>query len=196
MSEVTDLTVIEIKPEQAPMLTVLMAQSVADAIQTVTGITPGIKWPNDIVMDGRKVCGILTEMSTEMTWIHYVVIGVGINVHQQTFPEELKDKASSLDLAGAQSVKRAELVAEVMKRFEIYYEQFEKEGNLSVIWERYNEMLVNRDREVRVLEPGHEYTGHAIGIDKNGELLVRRENGQVETIYAGEVSVRGIYGYV
>ena len=131
-----------------------------------------------------------------MIWIHYVVIGVGINVHQQTFPEELKDKALSLDLAGAQSVKRAELVAEVMKRFEIYYEQFEKEGNLSVIWERYNEMLVNRDREVRVLETGHEYTGHAIGIDKNGELLVRRENGQVETIYAGEVSVRGIYGYV
>ena len=60
-------------------------EDVADAIQTVTGITPGIKWPNDIVMDGRKVCGILTEMSTEMTWIHYVVIGVGINVHQQTF---------------------------------------------------------------------------------------------------------------
>ena len=186
----------ELKPEQAPMLTVLMAQSVADAIQTVTGITPGIKWPNDIVMDGRKVCGILTEMSTEMTWIHYVVIGVGINVHQQTFPEELKDKASSLDLAGAKSVKWAELVAEVMRNFEIYYEQFEKEGDLSVIWERYNEMLVNRDREVRVLEPGHEYNGHALGIDKNGELLVRRENGQVETIYAGEVSVRGIYGYV
>lgn len=186
----------ELKPEQAPMLTILMAQSVADAIQTVTGITPGIKWPNDIVMHGKKVCGILTEMSTEMSCIHYVVIGVGINVHQQTFPEELKDKATSLDLAGAQSVKRAELVTEVMRRFEIYYEQFEKAGDLSVIWEQYNKMLVNRDREVRVLEPGHEYNGHAIGIDKNGELLVHRENGRIEKVYAGEVSVRGIYGYV
>lgn len=122
----------------------------------------------------------------------------GINVHQQTFSKRnWKIRPHRLNLAGAQSVKRAELVAEVMKRFEIYYEQFEKEGDLSVIWERYNEMLVNRDREVRVLEPGHEYTGHAIGIDKNGELLVRRENGQVrDDLCRREVSVRGIYGYV
>ena len=186
----------ELKPAQAPMLTLVMAQSVADAIRKLTGLEAQIKWPNDIVINGRKVCGILTEMSTEMTWIHYVVIGVGINVHQQTFPAELKDKATSLDKAGAESVRRAELIAEVMKQFEIYYGELEKAGDLSTIREKYNSMLVNRDREVRVLEPGHEYNGHAIGINKTGELLVRRENGQIETIYAGEVSVRGIYGYV
>ena len=186
----------ELKPEWAPMLTILMAQSVADAIHEVTGLTAKIKWPNDIVIKGRKVCGILTEMNTEITWIHYVIIGVGINVHQTSFPEELQDKAISLDMAGAKSVRRAELVAEVIKQFEKYYEQFVKDGDLSAIQEKYNAMLVNRDREVCVLEPGHEYRAHAIGINKNGELMVRRENGKIEAVYAGEVSVRGIYGYV
>ena len=83
-------------PTKAPMLTLVMAQSVAEGIREVTGMETGIKWPNDIVMNKKKVCGILTEMSTEIDYINYVVIGVGINVNQKVFDEELKEKATSL----------------------------------------------------------------------------------------------------
>lgn len=186
----------EIIPGRAPMLTLVMAQSVAEAIREMTGVDAQIKWPNDIVLNGKKICGMLTEMSTEIDWISYVVIGVGINVNTENFPEELKGRATSLWLEEGKQYKRAALIAQIMKRFESCYEQFIKTGDLSGIQEDYNRLLVNRDREVRILEPGNEYNGHALGIDETGELLVRRVDGSVAKIYAGEVSVRGIYGYV
>ena len=88
----------EFPPERASMLTLVMAMAIARGIREVTGLDAGIKWPNDIVADGKKLCGILTEMSTEMEYIRYVVIGIGINVSMKEFPEELKQKATSLEL--------------------------------------------------------------------------------------------------
>lgn len=184
------------KPDQAPMLTLVMAQSVAEAIRHVTGEEALIKWPNDIVLNKKKICGMLTEMSTEIQWINYVVIGVGINVNTEEFPQELTGTATSLYLEKGQKVKRSLLIAEIMNRFEHYYELFAEAGNLSAMQENYNKLLVNRDREVRILEPGHEYNGHAVGINETGELQVYTEDGKRKSIYAGEVSVRGIYGYV
>lgn len=186
----------EIQPNQAPMLTLVMAQSVAEAIREVTNQEALIKWPNDIVVNGKKVCGILTEMSTEIQWINHVVIGVGINVNIESFPEELEETATSLYLESGKRQRRAPLIAEVMKQFERYYNQFIQTGDLSGMQEDYNRLLVNRDREVRVLEPGHEYNGRAAGINETGELLIRTGDGQIRKVYAGEVSVRGIYGYV
>lgn len=186
----------EIQPNQAPMLTLVMAQSVAEAIRGVTNQEALIKWPNDIVVNGKKVCGILTEMSTEIQWINHVVIGVGINVNIESFPEELEETATSLYLESGKRQRRAPLIAEVMKQFERYYNQFIQTGDLSGMQEEYNRLLVNRDREVRVLEPGHEYNGRAAGINETGELLIRTGDGQIRKVYAGEVSVRGIYGYV
>ncbi len=186
----------EIQPNQAPMLTLVMAQSVAEAIREVTNQEALIKWPNDIVVNGKKVCGILTEMSTEIQWINHVVIGVGINVNIESFPEELEETATSLYLESGKRQRRAPLIAEVMKQFERYYNQFIQTGDLSGMQEEYNRLLVNRDREVRVLDPGHEYNGRAAGINETGELLIRTGDGQIRKVYAGEVSVRGIYGYV
>lgn len=186
----------DILPNQAPMLTLVMALSVAEAIRIRTGRRALIKWPNDIVLNGKKVCGILTEMSTEIQWINYVVIGVGINVNTKNFPEELAETATSIYLENGCLQRRAPLAAEVMKQFEQYYHAFMEVGNLSEILEDYNRLLVNREREVRVLEPGHEFNGQAIGINETGELLVRAEEGVIKKVYAGEVSVRGIYGYV
>lgn len=186
----------EITPNQAPMLTLVMAQSVAKAIRAVTGEKTQIKWPNDIVLNKKKVCGMLTEMSTEIAWINYVVIGVGINVNTESFPEELSRTATSIYLEKGQKIQRSRLIAEVMKQFEHYYDLFVKTGNLSAMQEEYNRLLVNRDQDVRILEPGNEYNGHAVGINEAGELLVRTEDGQMKSVYAGEVSVRGIYGYV
>ena len=178
----------DIPPVKAPQLTLLMAIAVAESIQEVTGLETKIKWPNDIVVNGRKICGILTEMSTEIDYINHVVIGAGINVNQDTFPDDIKATASSLKLELGKSVKRSELIAAVMKSFET--------EDLSGLQEVYNSMLVNRDQEVKVLEPGNEYKAHAIGINQTGELIVRTPDGKEKEIYAGEVSVRGVYGYV
>lgn len=185
------------RPEKASVLTLVMAVSVLEAVQELIPQTCGIKWPNDIVINNRKVCGILTEMSAELDGIHYVVIGTGINVNQEQLAEELQDKATSLYIECGEKIKRAELVARVLHYFEINYTVFEKSWDFSGLVDKYNGYLVNRDREVRVLDPKGEYDGIARGINAKGELIVeRKSDGQTELVYAGEVSVRGIYGYV
>ena len=183
-------------PDRASMLTLVMARSVACAIEKTTGLRTGIKWPNDIVINGKKVCGILTEMSAEQDYIHYVVIGVGINVGLQEFPRELLDKATSLQAESGENVSRGELIQHCMECFEEDYECFAQAGDLSGLLDSYNQMLLNRDREVRVLDPRGEYTGTARGINERGELLVKLADGTVAKVYAGEVSVRGLYSYV
>ena len=185
-----------ILPAKAPQLTLLMAVAVVEGIREVTGINCQIKWPNDIVLHGRKVCGILTEMSTEIDYINHVVIGVGVNVNQETFPEELRERAISLKTELGGSIRRSELIAAVMESFEACYETFLKTEDLSVLKARYNSLLVNKDEKVRVLEPRNEYEACALGINDSGELMVRTQDGQEKAVYAGEVSVRGVYGYV
>ena len=186
----------DIMPVKAPMLTLVMAVSVAEGIRQVAGLDTKIKWPNDIVLNGKKICGILTEMSTEIDYINYVVIGVGINVNQDTFPEELQNTATSLKIESGHMYRRPELIAAIMERFEKNYESFLLTEDLSGIQGIYNDMLVNKDREVRVLEPGNEYHAYAEGINEKGELIVKTPDGEERHIFAGEVSVRGIYGYV
>lgn len=183
-------------PDKASMVTPVMGLAVTEGIRRTCGLEALIKWPNDIVVNNKKVCGMLAEMSVERDFIHYVVIGVGINVGFQEFPEEIANMATCLQEECGREVPRAELLANVMKAFEEYYENFLERGNLSGLMEQYNSLLVNRDREVRVLDPKGEFQGIARGVNELGELLVEREDGSVATVYAGEVSVRGIYGYV
>lgn len=185
-------------PDKASMLTLIAAHSVADAIETATGLPVGIKWPNDIVIHGKKTVGILTEMSlsVEQDSIHYVVVGIGINVNIREFPEEISGMATSLYLECGRRISRAGLIAEVMKRFERDYEVFLQTEDLSGILQEYNAHLAGMDRQVRVLDPGGEFTGVSRGINQSGELLVEKKNGRVVHVYAGEVSVRGLYGYV
>ena len=186
----------QIRPERASMLTLVIGLSVVQAIRNVLKVEVGIKWPNDVVLNKKKLVGILTEMNAQMDYIEYLVLGVGINANTKEFPPEIQDKATSLQIELGYPVNRAELVAETMKCFENYYEIFEKTQDLSGLMEAYQEVLVNYNQPVRVLEPGNEYSGIARGINELGELLVERENGVVETVYAGEVSVRGLYSYV
>ncbi len=185
-----------IAPVKAPMLTLVMALSVAEAVRELTGLKAGIKWPNDIVLNKKKICGILTEMSTEIDYINYVVTGVGINTNQETFSEEIRKRATSLLIEGGRHISRSELVAAVMERYEENYERFMETKDLSGLQEKYNGMLVNCGREVRVLEPKGEYSAFASGINEVGELVVTTPEGEEKHIFAGEVSVRGIYGYV
>lgn len=186
----------KLPPDKASMMTPVMGLAVAEGIRRTCGLEALIKWPNDVVVNGRKVCGMLAEMSIERDFIHYVVIGVGINVGLQEFPEEIANMAASLQEECGREVPRAELLANVMRVFEEYYENFMERGNLSGLMEQYNSLLVNKDREVRVLDPKGEFQGIARGVNELGELLVQRQDGSLTEVYAGEVSVRGIYGYV
>lgn len=184
--------------DRASSLTLVMAMSVLEAIDELDGIGEcAIKWPNDIVINGKKVCGILTEMSVEMDAIHYVVIGVGINSNRTDFDDEIKNTATSLMLEGDRRVNRAGLIARTMYFFEKNYGLFEKTHDMTHLSEKYNGRLANRDREVRVLDPGGEFDAVAKGINNKGELIVvRKDDNKEQAVYAGEVSVRGIYGYV
>lgn len=186
----------EMAPVKAPMLTLVMALSAADSLKECTGLDVQIKWPNDIVLNGKKLAGILTEMSTEMDYINHVVIGVGINVNTGQLPEELEEKATSLRLETGRIIRRSEIIASIMKEFERNYQLFIETQGLRQMQEKYNSLLINREKEVRILGVKEEYAAYALGINEKGELLVRRDNGEIEAILAGEVSVRGVYGYV
>ena len=149
-----------------------------------------------MVWEGKKICGILVEMSAEMNAIHYLVIGCGINANMTEFQEELKEKAISLRMITGDEVDRAQIIQRSLEWLEKYYQKFEETSDMSGLMEEYNQMLVNRGSEVCVLDPCGEYRGKALGINDAGELRVEKEDGTTENVYAGEVSVRGVYGYV
>ena len=167
----------EFEPGYASMLTVVMGLSVAQAMQK-TGIEVSIKWPNDVVMSRRKICGILTEMGLNGAKIREVVIGVGINVNLKEIPSELQDKATSLYLETGKTYDRIQILAQVLECFEENYKTF------------------IRNQPVRILDPNQPWEGTALGINEQGELLVKDEQGTIQTVRAGEVSVRGLYSYV
>ena len=186
----------KIAPDRAPMLTLVMACSVAEGIMDCEDVKVQIKWPNDIIINGKKLVGILTEMSTQIDYINHVTVGVGINVNMTGFPEDLRATATSLRIETGHVVKRAPLIAAVMERLETNYEVFMKTEDMSGLMEKYSSLLVNREKEVMVLGAREQYRAYALGINNTGELIVRREDGTEEAVYAGEVSVRGVYGYV
>ncbi|MDO4616401.1 MAG: biotin--[acetyl-CoA-carboxylase] ligase [Lachnospiraceae bacterium] len=185
----------EIPADRISMLTLIMGLSAAEGMKAVTGLDVGIKWPNDVVIGGRKLCGILTEANS---LVEYIVVGIGINCNMEAFPEELSQTATSLRLEMGRPVSREAVTAEILKAFYRNYEEFRKTCTITgSVKEAYEDLLVNRDRQVRVLDPKGEYEGISLGINEMGELLVQRaDNGEAAAVYAGEVSVRGIYGYV
>lgn len=186
----------QIPPMTAPMLTLVMGLSVVQAISNVYGVDAGIKWPNDAVLNKKKLCGILTEMSVQIDAINYVVIGVGINANQTAFASEISQIATSLKNELGHDINRAELIAECMKTFEKNYQLFVEHQDLSALKDAYEAVLVNRNQPVRVLDPKAPFEGIAEGITAQGDLLVRKADGTLEQVRSGEVSVRGLYSYV
>ena len=182
------------EPQYAPTLTLVMGMAVAKAVKSL-GFDVSIKWPNDVVVSHKKICGILTEMGVRDGKIDYAVIGVGINVNIKEFPEEMADKATSLYLESGKEFDRSQIPGLVMEAFEKYYEKFAATCDLSGLKEEYESILANYNQPVRVLakEP---YEGVARGITDGGELLVEKTDGTIVAVSAGEVSVRGLYSYV
>ena len=184
----------EIKREGLSMLTLVMGLAAALGIREASGLKAEIKWPNDVVHGGKKLCGILTELSLKG---NFVVIGIGINVNTEQFPEELRSRASSLYRELGRKISREGTAAAVLAEFFRRYRRFLETEDLKLLREDYDRLLVNRGRHVRVLDLKDPFEGTALGISDQGELLVRREDtGGTEAVFAGEVSVRGVYGYV
>ena len=185
----------KLQVENVAGLTLVMALAVAKGILEVTGEQPEIKWPNDIVLNSKKICGILTEMIfTERGYV--VIIGTGINVNTEQFPEEIKEIASSLKIETEKEISREALIASIMKYFERYYDNYVQTEDLRGIREEYEELLVNLGKKVRVLDPKEPYDAIAKGINTKGNLLVTCDDGTEKVVDSGEVSVRGLYGYV
>lgn len=182
----------QIMPAEASVLTLLCGLATAEAIEAETGLSAGIKWPNDILINGKKAVGILTEMDCEMSEVHFVIPGIGINVNTASFPPEIAEIATSLYLECGKTVSRRRLVHKVLERLEEHYETFLRTGSFAAMLEDYRKHCITLGKEVHVLgrEP---FFAEALDITPEGELLVRRaDNGKEEVVFSGEVSIRGV----
>ncbi|MDI3528743.1 MAG: BirA family transcriptional regulator [Thermoanaerobacter sp.] len=184
-----------IQPQEALNLTQVAAISVVKAIEEVFHVESKIKWPNDIILNNKKVCGILTEMSSEIDKINYVIIGIGVNVNCDNFPEELKGKATSLYLETNSKVDRKKLTASILNNLEFYYNAYLQKG-FEYIRPICIEKSITIGRQIKVIANEGEIEGKAVTIDNNGSLVVETKEGKRLSIMSGDVSVRGLLDYV
>lgn len=184
-----------VQPEDIAQITLIAGLAVCRAIKNLTGLPAQIKWPNDIVIRGKKVCGILTELSAQAGQIECLICGMGINVNTECFPDELCDKATSLLLESGAKQSRARLAAEVMNCLEPYYMQFLQEGVTESFLKEYKSFCVTLGREIKAIQRGETLVGVAQNVTAKGELEVLTPKGAV-VLSSGEVSVRGLLGYV
>ena len=180
----------EIFPTEAPKLTLMASVAIAEAIRAFAPVDASIKWPNDILIGGKKVCGILTEMRAEMDRIYYVVIGVGINVNTpyESLPRDIRHTATSLSIETGRSFSRTELLRKCLESFEKNYEIFKKRGfdPVKKRWEHLTKMI---GEEIRVDMVGVTHTGVCQGISKDGFLIMKDHEGGLRKIISGDVSI-------
>ncbi|MBI3801531.1 MAG: biotin--[acetyl-CoA-carboxylase] ligase [Deltaproteobacteria bacterium] len=179
-----------------PHLNLLAAVAVADTIVQVCGLTPAIKWPNDVLVGGKKVCGILAEMQTEASALRSVVLGIGVNLNAplSAFPEELRDKASSLFLSGGRLVDRPAFAADLLTHLEKLYVLWLEQGfrALRPAWEHHAAWMIGT--QVTVAAPEGTVVGTVLGLDSDGALLLQEGNsGTSRRLLAGDVTVVGGY---
>jgi len=177
-------------PQEAPKCTLLAAVAIAKAIEKITELQVGIKWPNDILYNKQKLVGILTEMNAEMDCINYIIIGMGINVNIQKneFPLELQQIATSLAILKGEKISRVKLLNEILFQIETLYNVAQTEGFVKILeeWKKYS---VTLGKTVDVIGINDTFVGVAMDIDADGALLVKTETG-IKRVLAGDVSIR------
>lgn len=182
-----------LKPEHAPLVTLCAAMAMARAVQEAAGLHAQIKWPNDLVYQGRKLCGILLEISAVPERIHHIVVGTGLNVYTGAYPPELQDRAAAIEEFTAPPLRR-ELLVKYLAALEELMDRLERDG-FAGIAEEYAQQSVTIGSEVNVIGAVN-LTGRAEAIDESGALMVRTADGTLHRVLAGDVSVRGVMGYV
>jgi BirA family biotin operon repressor/biotin-[acetyl-CoA-carboxylase] ligase len=175
-------------PVQAPLLTMMAGLSAHAAIQAQTGLTVDLKWPNDLLINGKKMGGILTEMHAEPGQIRFVIVGIGLNVNQEKFAGELGAIATSLRLETGKTQSRLELLVRLLREFENDYNQFLREGAASITKKFVAISSYAQGRRVRVTNGAESFAGTTAGLGPEGLLQVRRDDGAVVTVIAGDVT--------
>lgn len=186
----------DIPPREGIKMTQIAAVAVCESIRKLTGLDALIKWPNDIVLNGKKICGILTEMAGELNEISYVVIGIGINANIEHFPEGIGSKATSLFIEGGKKVDRKKLLVDILGNFEIIYNNYILHLNLNDILPMIKTYSAVLGKNIRIIQDKSEKMGRAVDINDDGLLLVEMEDGNRELISSGEISIRGERGYI
>ena len=183
-------------PAQLMHLTCAAGVAMMQAVEAVSGIRPQMKWINDLVVDCKKLGGILTEMSVDKGLVDYAVVGIGINCLQQPedFPPEIAGLATSLSLAAGHPITPAKLAAAMVEAlWKMDRTLFSEKDQLMA---EYKENCITLGKEIQVIRQEHIRRGKALDLDAEGGLLVQYEDGSTETVSSGEVSVRGMYGYL
>lgn len=190
----------ELPPDRLPSMTALAGVAVCAAVERLCGVRPGLKWPNDPVLNGKKLCGILTEASLEAETgrLQSMVVGVGVNVAQkpEDFSPEVREMAASLLQLLGRPVSRPRLAAALLEELDKAYAAL-LAGDLSAYLAAYRRDCVNLGRTVRLIPfgGGERETAQAVDIDGDFSLIVRGADGEERTVRSGEVSVRGLWGY-
>ena len=177
-----------ISPQHAPLITMVAGLAVRDAIIEQTELTPDLRWPNDLLFGRKKFCGILTEMNAEQDQIHFVAVGIGINVNHERIPEELSTVATSLRIETGCLHSRVEIVARLLRHLQSYYNQFLVDGPETIV-ARFSEVSsYARGKRVRIVTPSGTYTGTTDGLEPGGLLRVRRDDGRTLPVIAGTLT--------
>lgn len=188
----------DIEPSEAAKITQIAAAAVTLAVREITDCEAGIKWPNDIIVNGKKICGILTEMSGELNSVNYMVVGMGMNVNQEPedFPPDLKDTATSIRECVGKAISRKKMALSILRHFEELYMDFLECKNVGKSVSICKNYSVTLGKEVKIIQKGTELIAQALDITEEGELIIRNNKGEIQKIVSGEVSVRGLHGYV
>ena len=175
-------------PVQAPLLTMMAGLSARSAVQAVTGLTVDLKWPNDLMINGKKAGGILTEMHAEPGQIRFVIVGIGLNVNQEKFPGEIANVATSLRGETGKPQSRMEVLVRLLREFESDYNRLQREGVANVV-ERFESVSsYAKGKRVRVSNGSESYVGTTAGLGPEGLLQVEREDGRLMTVISGDVA--------
>jgi BirA family biotin operon repressor/biotin-[acetyl-CoA-carboxylase] ligase len=175
-------------PVQAPLLTMMAGLSVHAAIQSQTGLTPDLKWPNDLLLRGKKCCGILTEMHAEPSQVRFVIVGIGLNVNQEKFAGDLGATATSLRIETGKHESRLELLVRLLREFENDYNRFLREGPAGVTQKFEAISSYARGKRVRVTNGRESFAGTTAGLGQEGLLQVKRDDGELVTVISGDVA--------
>lgn len=193
----------KIAMEELQIITLAASVAVVEAVNELMGINLGVKWPNDIILDGKKVCGILTEASMEMDKVNFVVLGIGLNVlhEEKDFFGELKAKGTSLSIymrqkgrTGGIIARRSQLIKMILFKLEQLYHKVNKRdlAQITMLWKKYS---VTLGKEVIVVIKGEQHSGIAIDITNEGRLIIEFSDGTRKEVLSGEIFVRGLLGY-
>ncbi len=177
-------------PQETSQLTVASATALRRAIKSVTRLTADIKWPNDLLLDGKKVVGILTEMSAEVDRVRYLILGIGVDVNQEAgdFPPELRAVATSLKLAVGEKISRAELATAILQELDADYARIAA-GEFAVVADEWEAACITIGKNVTVQVGDRKFAGHAEALDDDGALLIRTEHGHLERVTGGDVTL-------